>query len=112
MKADLTNSKPSKGRKRSLVPSFLSKLYQILEVYFLCKNKDRSIQEIVQWNESGKSFVIKDLPEFIDKVIPTYFKHNNFSSFVRQLNMYDFHKTRNSNGDNIFFHKLFIKGQK
>jgi hypothetical protein len=26
--------------------------------------------------------------------------------------MYDFHKTRNSNNENTFYHKLFIKGQK
>ena len=107
--------KAKKGGKKSLIPSFLTKLFQILEVKYkflplLLKNSD--YHHIIKWVENGRAFVVKNLPEFIEKVLPNYFKHNNFASFVRQLNMYDFHKTRNNNNENTFYHKLFIRGQK
>ena len=39
------------------------------------------------WKTTGDSIVIKHVAHFSKFVLPKYFKHNNFSSFVRQLNM-------------------------
>ncbi|CAO3596952.1 unnamed protein product [Absidia cylindrospora] len=40
----------------------------------------------------GQRFCIYDIPSFSKVVLPQHFKHNNWPSFVRQLNMYGFHK--------------------
>jgi heat shock transcription factor len=61
-------------------PPFLSKTYDMVD--------DSSTDAIVSWSATNNSFVVWDPPEFARDLLPKYFKHNNFSSFVRQLNTY------------------------
>jgi HSF-type DNA-binding len=49
---------------------------------------------IVSWVDGGHAFVIKDVDAFSNTIIPDYFKHRKFSSFVRQLNFYGFRKIK------------------
>ncbi len=49
---------------------------------------------VASWTNEGRCIMIHDLDTFSGDVLPKYFKHNNFTSFVRQLNMYGFHKTK------------------
>jgi heat shock transcription factor 1 len=65
--------------------------------------------DIIFWNKDGKSFRVKDIKTLENEVLPKYFKHNNFTSFVRQLNMYNFSKSRNSDKSKEFRHKYFIR---
>ena len=62
------------------IPPFLLKTFDIAD--------DVLLDPIVSWGSTGKSFVIWDPLEFSRLVLPRNFKHNNFSSFVRQLNTY------------------------
>ncbi|CAD8101160.1 unnamed protein product [Paramecium primaurelia] len=94
----------SKSRSQSSIPAFLQKTYDILE--------NPQLQDIVGWNEDGSGFLVKNVIAFQDQVLPMYFKHRNFASFVRQMNMYGFHKSRSDLKENEFIHPHFKKDQK
>lgn len=54
--------------------------------------EERKNEDLIRWSDDGDSFIVLDEDEFAKKLIPELFKHNNYASFVRQLNMYGFHK--------------------
>ncbi|KAG0055653.1 stress-responsive transcription factor hsf1 [Gryganskiella cystojenkinii] len=69
---------------RGNVAAFLTKLYNMVG--------DEASNNLIKWSDDGHSFIVIKHVEFAKEVLPKFFKHNNFSSFVRQLNMYGFHK--------------------
>ncbi|CAN1274088.1 Heat stress transcription factor B-4 [Linum perenne] len=87
---------------KSVPAPFLTKTYQLVD--------DPSTDHVVSWGEDDSTFVVWRPPEFARDLLPNYFKHNNFSSFVRQLNTYGFRKIVPDRWE--FANDFFKKGEK
>ncbi|GJQ12702.1 hypothetical protein GpartN1_g4493.t1 [Galdieria partita] len=80
---------------------FLRKLLSIVE--------EMDTQHLCSWTKSGWSFVVWHPIRFENEVLPRHYKHSNFSSFVRQLNQYGFHKLHPEVWE--FGHPLFVRNR-
>ena len=67
-------------------------------------------RDIISWNKEGNGVIIKNITKLCKIVLPKFYKHKNYSSFVRQLNIYGFHKSQGILKDGEGFeHDIFNK---
>lgn len=79
------NTSTTGKRRRDILNKFLTKTFHMLS---------QCPENIAAWSHDGSSFTIKDVDAFEIEILPQYFNHSKFSSFVRQLCFYNFTKER------------------
>lgn len=87
---------------------FLSRLYQMVD--------DPLTNDVIYWNYTAKpiagvrcgtAFTVLDNGRMEKELIPHFYKHSNFTSFIRQLNQYRFRKLDAKTW--TFGHEFFLK---
>jgi hypothetical protein len=84
------------------VPTFPAKLHAILS--------RADLSDVIAWMPHGRSWRVLKPREFEVKVIPRFFEHAKFSSFIRQANGWGFRRITQGRDRNSYYHPLFLRG--
>ena len=66
---------------------------------------------MIEWTSSGLAFNITNMEEFCGGVLMNYFRHDKYSSFQRQLNLYGFRKVVKGPDVGAYAHPRFLRGR-
>jgi hypothetical protein len=64
--------------------------------------------DIASFLAHGRAFAIHKPKKFAEEVMPKYFRMSRFSSFQRQLNLYDFQRITEGKDKGAYWHELFL----
>lgn len=84
------------------LPNFPAKMHAILS--------RPDLADVVTWLPHGRSWKVLKPREFEIRVIPAYFEHSKFSSFIRQANGWGFRRITRGQDRNSYYHESFLRG--
>ena len=67
--------------------------------------------DVASFLPHGRAFAIHKPRDFVKHVMPKYFRMSRFSSFQRQLNLYDFQRITEGPDKGSYYHELFVQGR-
>lgn len=83
-------------------PPFPVKLHRILS------NAEHN--DVISWLPHGRSWRVLKPKAFEEKVIPMYFRHAKYASFMRQVNGWGFKRMTQGPDHNSYYNELFLRG--
>lgn len=93
-------------KRKGRTGTFPQKLHQMLS------DLERQGQtDIASFLPHGRAFAIHKPRDFVKSVMVKYFRMSRFSSFQRQLNLYDFQRITEGPDKGAYFHELFVQGR-
>jgi len=100
-----TKCKPQDNMRLYPGTQFPEKIHYMLE-----KSSRSSLTSIFRWKSHGRAFCVDDTKAFATLVLPTYFSHSRWPSFLRQLNLYGFKRLLKGPDAGSYYHERFLRG--
>jgi len=68
---------------------------------------------LISWNPEGTFFIVHDPLRFSEEITPNTFRTSTYSSFTRQLKIYDFKRVADMEyfKDQAYYHELFLRAK-
>lgn len=85
--------------------SFPLKLQRILD-----KLEAEGKTDIISWLPHGRAFLVHDSDRLVSELLPVYFNQTRYSSFQRQLHMYNFQRITAGRDKGAYHHANFQRG--
>jgi hypothetical protein len=82
--------------------NFPSKLHDMLS--------REEIFDVISWCPHGRSWRVLKPKAFELKILPKYFRHGNYNSFMRQVNGWGFRRISQGPDFNSYYHEYFLRG--
>jgi len=93
-------------RRGGVTISFPLKLHAVLD-----QVERDGLAHVISWQEHGRCFVIHKPKEFVEHVMPSYFRQSKLTSFQRQLNLYGFARLTRGKDSGGYYHELFLRSK-
>lgn len=101
-----TTSDDHTHRRGGVSVAFPIKLHEVLD-----QVEADGLDHVISWQPHGRCFVIHKPKEFVDHVMPKYFRQSKLTSFQRQLNLYGYNRVTRGNDAGGYYHELFLRGK-
>lgn len=104
-------SKSTRTEANSAVPSAAQASFPLKLQRILDRAEATGMKDIISWQEHGRAFLVHDPDRFILEVVSKYFSQTKYSSFQRQLHMYNFKRITGLGRDKgAYYHPCFERG--
>jgi hypothetical protein len=94
------------GPRGGVTIPFPLRLHELLDTI-----ENDGYADVISWQPHGRSFCIHKNKEFVDTVMPRYFRQSKWTSFQRQLNLYGFTRITRGQDKGGYYHELFLRGK-